>query len=431
MPAKFDCTLYALWYFFFLFCFWQQGTFPKNTHVLLIHSFIMKSAPLGLAGCQEWTEALPVDGVVCLQSKHLRSIAGMIAPPAKIYACDRSRSRWNMKHFWQTARAVAWSHSTTRQHTALHALHLTRTREQRTMHGLVMTGHNARRPRTGRERGRWWRPSEASYLTVWTLNDRFFASPVHCMLRRVLSEYWRKETEKSKVFLWGGRFGRSLLCQGRAEKETRGSWPTTGCLPVDRNQLGPDSWRDKKGVWYRTHRHTHGIKAPWTARSPALARTWHPARINNYVCFSYLFFFFFFWQVTSSIEIIRYVLALHCNHSAFLLLRNFRFHLSCLKQARTLFSCSEIMNRMLLYSMHCEHLQFLHISFPCALTCCTTLAKKVVTGEIFMRLLRSAIMWYHATSMSICTARSRRACTAGRVDVEPKRDIARYRMIEL
>ena len=131
---------------------------------------------------------------------------------------------------------------------ALHALHLTRTREQRTMHGLVMTGHNARRPRTGRERGPPWRPSEASYLTVWTLNDRFFASPVFCMLRRVFSEYWRKETEKWKIFWWGGRFGRSLLCPGRAEKETRGSWPTTGCLPVDRNKLGPDSWRDEKGV---------------------------------------------------------------------------------------------------------------------------------------------------------------------------------------
>ena len=47
---------------------------------------------------------------------------------------------------------------------------------------------------------------------------------------------------------WGGKFGRSLLCPGRAEKETRGSWPTTGCLPVDRNKLGPDSWRDVKGV---------------------------------------------------------------------------------------------------------------------------------------------------------------------------------------
>ena len=152
-----------------------------------------------------------------------------------------------------------------------------------------MTGRNARRPRTGRERGPWWRLSEASSgLTVWTLNDRFFASLVYCMLRRVLSEYWQKETEKSKVFLLGGRFGRSLLCPGRAEKKSRGSWPTTGCLPVDRNQLGPDSWRAEKGVWDRTrtrtrthtHTHTHEIKAPWTARSSALARTWHPARIK-------------------------------------------------------------------------------------------------------------------------------------------------------
>ena len=55
---------------------------------------------------------------------------------------------------------------------------------------------------------------------------------------------------------WGGKFGRSLLCPGRAEKETRGSWTPTGCLPVDRNKLGPDSWRDEKGVWYRTHTHT-------------------------------------------------------------------------------------------------------------------------------------------------------------------------------
>ena len=48
----------------------------------------------------------------------------------------------------------------------------------------------------------------------------------------------------------GGRFGRRrpLLCPGRAEKETCGSWPTTGCLPVNRNKPGPDSWRDEKGV---------------------------------------------------------------------------------------------------------------------------------------------------------------------------------------
>ena len=84
-------------------------------------------------------------------------------------------------------------------------------------HQPVMTGHNARRPRTGRERRRWWRPSEASYLTVWTLNDRFFASQVHCMLRRLLSEYWRKETEKSKVFC--GVAGLDVLCSARQSRE--------------------------------------------------------------------------------------------------------------------------------------------------------------------------------------------------------------------
>ena len=38
----------------------------------------------------------------------------------------------------------------------------------------------------------------------------------------------------------------------------------------------------------------------------------------------------------------------------------------------------------------------------------TTLAKKIVTAEIFMRLIRTAIMWYHARSTSICNASSRR-----------------------
>ena len=52
--------------------------------------------------------------------------------------------------------------------------------------------------------------------------------------------------------------------------------------------------------------------------------------------------------------------------------------------------------------------------------------KKIVTAEIFMRLIRSVIMWYHATSILICNTSSRRADTAGRVDVERKIDIARY-----
>ena len=68
------------------------------------------------------------------------------------------------------------------------------------------------------------------------------------MLRRLLSEHWRKETEKSKVFCGVVGLDGSLLCPGRAEKKTRGSWPPTGCLPVDRNKLGRDSLRDEEGV---------------------------------------------------------------------------------------------------------------------------------------------------------------------------------------
>ena len=51
-----------------------------------------------------------------------------------------------------------------------------------------------------------------------------------------------------------------------------------------------------------------------------------------------------------------------------------------------------------------------------------------------MRLIRSAIMRYHATSTSIteqCNASSRRAEAVGHVDVEPELDFARYHMIEL
>ena len=146
-------------------------------------------------------------------------IAGMIAPPAKIYARDRSRSRWNMKHFRQTANRtrllaapvlpVDLLACTRRRHCSL----------TRDGHQPVMTGHNARRPRTGRERRPWWPPSEASYLTVWTLNDRFFASRVHCILRRVLSEYWRKETEKSKVFC--GVVGLDGRCSAQAEQRKK------------------------------------------------------------------------------------------------------------------------------------------------------------------------------------------------------------------
>ena len=93
---------------------------------------------------------------------------------------------------------------------------------------------------------------------------------------------------KNRQFLWGGRFGRSLLCPGRAEKKTRGSWPPTRVLTCRQKQ----TWSRFVAWWERslipdrqtdthTHTQTHGIKAVWTARAPALARTWPPARINS------------------------------------------------------------------------------------------------------------------------------------------------------
>ena len=58
----------------------------------------------------------------------------------------------------------------------------------------------------------------------------------------------QKEAEKSKIALWGGRFGRSLLCLCRAKQDSRGYGRNGGCLPVDRNQLCPDSWCNERGV---------------------------------------------------------------------------------------------------------------------------------------------------------------------------------------
>ena len=127
-------------------------------------------------------------------------------------------------------------------------------------HQPVMTGHKYT---TTKDRSR----KKAVMAALWSfLLDRLdversilrFPSPLHSSevaLRILAKGNWKIDS-----FLWGGTFGRSLLCPGRAEKKTRGSWPTTGCLPVDRNKLGHDSWRDEKGVWYRTHRHTHELK---------------------------------------------------------------------------------------------------------------------------------------------------------------------------
>ena len=151
--------------------------------------------------------------VVCLRSKHFRSIAGMIARHED--PRDWSRPSWNMKHFRQTARGCLKVDCTMYRYVVYWHAACSR-RIVLDGHHPVMTGHNARWPRTGRDRRPWWRPSEASYLTVWTLNDRFFASLVFCMLRRVLSEYWRKETEKSKDFC--GVVGLDGRCSAQAEQ---------------------------------------------------------------------------------------------------------------------------------------------------------------------------------------------------------------------
>ena len=126
-----------------------------------------------------------------------------------------------------------------------------------------------------------WRLVQPSNLTVWAFNDRFFASLRNCMLPRALSKYWQKETAKSKVFLWGDRFGRSLLCQGWAEKKTSGSRPMHSRVLTCRQKQTLSrfvAWRERS-LMPDTHTHARAIKAPWTARSSALARTWPLTRI--------------------------------------------------------------------------------------------------------------------------------------------------------
>ena len=98
------------------------------------------------------------------------------------------------------------------------------------------------------------------------------------MLRRVLSEYWRKETEKSKIF--GGVVGLDGRCSAQAEQRKKpvAVGPLPGAYLSTETNLVPIRGVMRKefdtGQTDRqTHRHTHGIKAPWTARSPALSRT--------------------------------------------------------------------------------------------------------------------------------------------------------------
>ena len=166
----------------------------------------------------------------------------------KIHAIDRDRAESETWNTLGKPRAVAW------KLTAVGALFSTVIIREYP----VMTGHNARRPRTGRERRQWWRPSEASYLTVWTLNDRFFASLVHCMLRRLLSEYWRKETEKWKVFC--GVVGLDGRCSALAEprKKPVAVGPLPGAyLSTETNLVPIRGVMKKEFDTGHTRRHAH------------------------------------------------------------------------------------------------------------------------------------------------------------------------------
>ena len=94
------------------------------------------------------------------------------------------------------------------------------------------------------------------------------------MLRRLLSEYWGKETEKSTVF--GGVVGLDGRCSAQAERRKK---PVAvvhlpgAYLSTETNLVPIRGVMKKEFDTGQTDRHTRGIKAVWTARAPALART--------------------------------------------------------------------------------------------------------------------------------------------------------------
>ena len=94
------------------------------------------------------------------------------------------------------------------------------------------------------------------------------------MLRRVLSEYWRKETENRKFF--GGVVGLDGRCSAQAEQRKK---PVAvvhlpgAYLSTETNLVPIRGVMRKEFDTGQTDTHTHGIKAVWTARAPALART--------------------------------------------------------------------------------------------------------------------------------------------------------------
>ena len=91
------------------------------------------------------THATPghVTSFVCSRNTSDIDRLRMIAPPAKIYARDRSRSRWNMKHFRQTANRTRLLAAPVLPVLAVDLLTCTRRRHcslTRDSHQPVMTG---------------------------------------------------------------------------------------------------------------------------------------------------------------------------------------------------------------------------------------------------------------------------------------------------
>ena len=136
-------------------------------------------------------------------------------------------------------------------------------------HQPVMTGHKCT---TTKDRSR----KKAVMVALWSfLLDRLdversilrFPSLLHASevaLRILAKGNWKIES-----FLWGGRFGRSLLCPGRAEKKNPWQLAHYGVLTCRQKP----TWSRFVAWWERSlipDRHTHGIKALWTARSTTL-----------------------------------------------------------------------------------------------------------------------------------------------------------------
>ena len=132
---------------------------------------------------------------------------------------------------------------------------------------------------TGQDRGR--RLSEASSdLTVcnWTLNDRFFASLGYCMLPRTFSENSRRNLKNRKFFCWVVGLDGRCSVQAEQRKKPAAVVPLPGAYLSTETNFVPIRGVTRKEF---DTGHTHAIKAPWTARSPALVRTWPPARTRS------------------------------------------------------------------------------------------------------------------------------------------------------